>query len=192
GQLHDAAGRTLTVFGHHQVNLPGALMLGLTPVGPVHDQHTPGVLLDRPGVLQVGGGRHRVGAVLGATVDLAHRHHRDVVVAGDLLEPPHELTHLLGSVFHPLGGGHPPDVVDDDQLGWGALAFQRADTGPDLADRARRRSGDVQRGGHDPLAGLGQLLPLAFGERLAFECAVGDTSFGGVDAVEHHHAVHLQ
>ena len=61
----------------------------------MQQEHHVGVLLDGAGLTQVGQHGPLVGALLGATVQLRDREHRNLELAGQQLEGPGELGDLL-------------------------------------------------------------------------------------------------
>ena len=89
--------------------------VGVVVLVAVDEHHEVGVLLERPGLAEVGEDRPLVVALLDRARELRQRQDRHVEVAREHLQRARDLRHLLHAVLGVRARGHQLEVVDDDQ-----------------------------------------------------------------------------
>ncbi len=137
----DFADRPVAVLGDDQVGLARTLGVLVVVLVAVDEHHQVGVLLEVPGLAQIGELGHLRRALLDRARELRERDHRHAQLAREDLQPAAQLAHGRHARVIATVGAHQLQVVDDDQpqpvL---ALAVQPARLRADLQHAPRRSS----------------------------------------------------
>src|SRR5215207_11583992 len=174
--------------------------LGLAPVGRVvvvHvvavDEHDDvGVLLDRPGLAEVGQHGALVGPQLELAGELAEGDDGTLELAGEDLEATADLGHLDLAVLGRPTTAHQLEVVDDDHAEVADLALEPAGLGPDLHDGDLGVVVDPDRRLGEAADRPADAAPVVLGQAAGTDLGGVDAGLAAQEALAELEAAHLE